>query len=89
MDCSPTRAAVLDYGARCAIEPTFSDFKSRGFHLENSQLEHADRLDRLILIMALAMRWSGRCLTTSDTPGKKPTRRPISSTGALKNSAAA
>jgi hypothetical protein len=46
MDCPSTRAAVLDYGARWAIEPTFSDFKSRGFHLENSQLEHADRLDR-------------------------------------------
>ena len=57
MDCPPTRAAVLDYGARWAIEPTFSDFKSRGFQLEDSQLEHADRLERLILIMALAMHW--------------------------------
>ena len=57
MECTPTRAAVLDYGARWAIEPTFSDFKSRGFDLEASQLEHADRLERLILIMALAMYW--------------------------------
>ena len=47
--------AVLDYGARWAIEPTFADFKSRGFELEDSQLEHADRLDRLILIMAVAV----------------------------------
>ncbi len=36
MECSPTRAAVRDYGARWAIEPTFSDFKSRGFKLEAS-----------------------------------------------------
>ncbi len=57
MDCSPTRAAVLDYGARWGIEPMFSDFKGRGFELEDSQLKHADRLERLILIMALAMYW--------------------------------
>jgi hypothetical protein len=57
MDCVPTRAAVLDYAARWAIEPMFSDFKGRGFELEDSQLEHADRLERLILIMALAMYW--------------------------------
>ena len=60
MDCAPTRAAVLDYGARWAIEPTFSDFKSRGFELEDSQLEHPERLERLILIMALAMPWCVR-----------------------------
>jgi hypothetical protein len=55
MDCPPTRAAVLDYGADWAIEPTFSDFKSRGFHLENSQLEHADSLDRMILMTQMNM----------------------------------
>ena len=60
MDCPPTRARVLDYGARWAIEPTFSDFKSRGFDLEASQLEHAERLERLILIMSLAMYWRVR-----------------------------
>jgi hypothetical protein len=60
MDCPPTRAAVLDYGARWAIEPTFSDFKSRGFDLEASQLDHADRMERLILIMSLAMYWCVR-----------------------------
>ncbi len=57
MDCQPCKAAVLDYSARWAIEPTFSDFKSRGFALENSQLEHPERLEKLILIMALAMWW--------------------------------
>jgi len=48
---------VLDDGARWVIEPTFSDFKSRGFKLEDSQLEHAERLERLILIMSRAMTW--------------------------------
>lgn len=60
MNCTPTRAAVLDYGSRWAIEPTFSDFKSRGFELEDSQLKHADRIERLILLMALAMHWCVR-----------------------------
>ena len=57
MDCDPTPAKVKDYGARWAIEPMFSDFKGRGFELEDTQLQHADRLERLILIMALAMYW--------------------------------
>ena len=57
MDCQPTQAAVRDYGTRRVIEPTFSDFKSRGFQLEDTQLQAADRLGRLILIMTLAMYW--------------------------------
>ena len=39
----------------------FSDFKSRGFGLEETQLETAKRLDSLILIMSLAMYW---CVAT-------------------------
>ena len=60
MDCQPTQAAVRDYGTRWVIEPTFSDFKSRGFQLEDTQLQAPDRLDRLILIMTLAMYWCVR-----------------------------
>jgi hypothetical protein len=54
MECSPTQAAGRDYGARWVIEPTFSDFKRRGFQLEDTPLQAPDRLDRLILIMTLA-----------------------------------
>lgn len=94
MDCTPTRAAVLDYGARWAIEPTFSDFKSRGFDLEASQLEHAERLERLILIMALAMHWCVRigrddALHRPTVLEKKPARRPTPTIGASENSTAA
>lgn len=60
MDCPPTRARVLDYGARWGIEPMFSDFKSRGFGLEKTHLEQADRLDKMLLIMALALHWCVR-----------------------------
>ena len=94
MECTPTPAAVLDYSARWAIEPTFSDFKSRGFDLQTSQLEHANRLERLILIRALAMYWCvhvGRDDTLHcPTPlEKKPTPRPIPTIGASENSTAA
>ncbi|KOR30242.1 transposase [Achromatium sp. WMS3] len=57
MDCPPTLAKVKDYSAWWSIEPMFSDFKGRGFELEDSKLQHADRLERLILIMTLAMYW--------------------------------
>ena len=31
----------------------FSDFKSRGFGVEDTQIQHSDRLARLLLVMAL------------------------------------
>ena len=94
MDCRPTQAAVRDYGARWVIEPTFSDFKSRGFQLEDTQLQAPDRLDRLILIMTLAMYWCVRVghhdALYNPTPlEKKPRRRPILTIGASKRFGAA
>jgi hypothetical protein len=78
LDGAPTRAAVLDYAARWAIEPMFSDFKGRGFDLGSSQLEPADHLERLVLVMALAMYGGGsrrpkRRRRPSD-PARKKTR---------------
>src|SRR5512144_499587 len=89
MDCPPTEATVRDYGARWAIEPTFSDFKSRGFQLEDTQLQAPDRLDRLILIMTLAMYWCVRVgrhdALYNPTPlEKKPRSRRILTIGASK-----
>src|SRR3954454_13859233 len=40
------------------IEAMFSDFKSRGFGLEHSQIRHTDRLARPLLIVALALHWA-------------------------------
>lgn len=90
MNCLPTRATVLDYAVRWGIEPMFSDFKSRGFELEGSQLGLADRLDRLVLIMALAMHWCvcvGRTeVKNRPTPlEKKHESKPTLSTGVLKS----
>ena len=57
MNDPPNRATVRDYACRWGIEPLFSDLKSRGFQIQDTQLQAADRLDRLLLIMALALHW--------------------------------
>lgn len=54
----PGYLRTLEYGQRWGIEPMFSDFKSRGFGIEETQIRHADRLGRLILVMALALYWA-------------------------------
>jgi len=54
----PGYLRTLDYGQRWGIEPMFSDFKSRGFGIADTQIRIADRLDRLILVMALALYWA-------------------------------
>ena len=38
--------------------PMFSDLKTRGFNLEDSQITRTDRLDRLVLVLALALHWA-------------------------------
>ena len=58
MSDAPTTARTFDYGLRWGIEAMFSDFKSRGFGLENSQLQRVDRMARLILVMTLALYWA-------------------------------
>jgi hypothetical protein len=58
MSARPSKHTVLDYGLRWGIEAMFSDFKSRGFGLMQSQIEKPERLGRLILIMTIAMYWA-------------------------------
>src|SRR3954453_3849681 len=54
----PAVPRAFDYGLRWGIEAMFSDFKTRGFGLEDSQLRRPERLDRLILVMTLALFWA-------------------------------
>jgi hypothetical protein len=58
MHDAPSKDRVLDYGMRWGIEPMFSDFKSRGFGITKTQLQHADRIERLILVLTLALYWA-------------------------------
>src|SRR3954465_1071278 len=55
---APTVHRAFDSGLRWGIEAMFSDFETRGFGLEDSHLRRPERLDRLILVMALALFWA-------------------------------
>ena len=54
----PSVHRAFDYGLRWGIEAMFSDFKTRGFNLEDSQITRTDRLDRLVLVLSLALYWA-------------------------------
>lgn len=56
----PNYYKTLDYGMRWGCEAMFSDFKTRGFGLEDTKLERADRIARLMLILSVAMHWCVR-----------------------------
>src|SRR4051812_50039551 len=76
----PTPGRARDYGLRWGIEAMFSDFKTRGFNLEASQIERTDRLDRLVLVLAPALFWGGSTgmwggPEKKGPPGKKTPQR--------------
>lgn len=58
MNVTPSEYRILDYGMRWGIEAMFSDFKTRGFSITQSQIKRADRLTRLLLVLAIAMYWA-------------------------------
>jgi hypothetical protein len=76
---APTVHRAFDYGLRWGIEPMFSDFKTRGCGIEDSQLQRTDRLGRLILVMALALYWAVSVgmwdKVNKATPGEKNRRK--------------
>lgn len=51
---SPSLATFEDYALRFDIEENFLDDKSAGFQLESSELDDADALSRLCLLLAVA-----------------------------------
>jgi len=75
----PTTWRALDYGLRWGIEAMFSDYKTRGFNLEDSQIERTDRLDRLVLVLSLALYWAVSTgmwdAMENKTPAEKKRRR--------------
>jgi hypothetical protein len=58
MSAKPGYLTTLGYAGRWGIEPMFSDFKARGFGLEQTHIQYPDRLARLILVMSLALYWA-------------------------------
>lgn len=51
------RARLGDYARRMSIEQSFRDDKSGGFEMAHTRLQHADRIERLLLAIAIATLW--------------------------------
>jgi len=56
-DQTACRARLREYGRRMSIEQSFRDDKSGGFDMEHTRLQHAERIDHLLLAMAIATLW--------------------------------
>jgi hypothetical protein len=79
MSAEPSYLSTLDYSRRWGIEPMFSDFKSRGFGIQERQIQYPDRLGRLILVMSLALYWAVSTgmgdAAENPTPAEKRSKR--------------
>lgn len=51
------RQRLTEYGWRMDIEESFRDDQSGGFDMEHTQVRHPERLERLLLALALATLW--------------------------------
>lgn len=56
-NCRP-QSAVTDYRLRWGIETLFAALKTRGFNLESTHFCHAERLSKLVALLALAFCWA-------------------------------
>jgi len=56
-DQPATRARLREYAVRMHTEESFRDDKSGGFDMAHTRLQHADRLERLLLALAIATLW--------------------------------
>jgi hypothetical protein len=54
---SRKQARLREYGGRMSIEQSFRDDKSGGFDMEHTRLQHAQRIDHLLLAIAIATLW--------------------------------
>ena len=78
MDGPPTKAKTRDYGMRWGIEALFSDFKSRGFGVAQTQLKHADRIERLLLALTIALYHAvSTAMKPDPAPPKYTPKKPI------------
>jgi hypothetical protein len=71
MDCNPSKYRILDYAMRWGIECMFSDFKSRGFAITDTHITKVDRLEKLILILTIALYWAVSIGMAPEPPEEK------------------
>ena len=77
MDTKPSKNTAQDYSMRWGIEAMFSDFKSRGFSITKTHLKHTDRIERLILILAIALYWAVSTGMITDENEKKESKKKL------------
>ena len=53
----PTQQVINEYKRRFGCEEFFSDMKARGFDVEKSRLRHANRFERLLIVLVLLAFW--------------------------------
>jgi hypothetical protein len=58
MVASDERAELTEYGRRWGIETLFGAMKKRGFNLESTHVLEAERLSRLLALLAIAFCWA-------------------------------
>ena len=51
------RQRIKEYGRRMAVEQSFRDDKTGGFDIDHTRLKHPERLERLLLAVAVATIW--------------------------------
>jgi hypothetical protein len=51
------RQRIKEYGLRMAVEQSFRDDKTGGFDIDHTRLKHPERLERLLLAVAIATVW--------------------------------
>jgi hypothetical protein len=51
------RKRIQEYGLRMQIEESFKDDKTGGFDIDHTRLKHPERLERLLLAVAVATLW--------------------------------
>ena len=56
-DRKACRSRLIEYGERMDIEQSFRDDKSAGFEMAHTRIQHVDRLERLLLALAIATLW--------------------------------
>ena len=56
-DLPAARKRITEYRLRWRVESTFQDLKSRGWDWEESHVRRLDRVDRMLLVLFLAVWW--------------------------------
>jgi len=69
------RTRLRDYSRRMSVEQSFRDDKSGGFDMAHTRLQHADRLERLLLALAIASLWCHELGEQIITEGEEARRR--------------